>query len=72
MDPSTPVLIICRGVLLVHALPNVASANISFAEGVRRVYGVIIIVGFVGGGNTETSLMVRPLNNFWSKIPLLV
>ena len=72
MDPSPPVLMIHRGVLIVQALPDVAYAKIYFATGVSSVCGVNLIVGFVGGGKTETSLMVRPLNNFWFKIPLLV
>ena len=72
MDPSTPVLLIRRGDLLVHALPDVARANISFISGVSSIYGVSIIIGFVSKGKTETSLMVGQLNNCWSKITLLV
>ena len=67
MDLSTPVLMIHCEVLLVQALPNVASVNISFTAGVSSICGVILIteiLGFVGGGKTETSSMVRQLNNF--------
>ena len=67
MDPSTPVLLIRRVVLLVHALPDVTSANIYFTTGVISVYGVspiTAILGFFDGGKTEISLMVRQLNKF--------
>ena len=72
MDPLTLVLMILRVVLLVHALPNIVSADISFVAGVRSVYGVSLIAGFFGRGNIETSLMVLQFNTFWSKITLLV
>ena len=67
----TPVLLTCRSVLLVHAFPDAASANISFDAGAISVYGTSTI-GFVGGGWTGTSLMVRQVNTFSSKILLLV
>ena len=67
MDLSTPVLLIHFGFLLVHALPNVVSENIYSTAGFSSVCGVIIIaeiVKFVGRGKTETSPVVRKLNNF--------
>ena len=75
MGLLTPVLLICRGVLLVHALPDNASTNISFAAGVSSVCGVSLLVEilrFVRRGTTETSPMVRQLNNFWANLSLLV
>ena len=58
MDLSTPVLLIRRRVLIVHVLPNIASANISFTPIVSSVFGVSLIVGFIGRDKTETSTMV--------------
>ena len=72
IDLSTPVLLIRRGVLLVNTFPNIASANVSFNAGVISVCGFSLVVEFIGGGKIETSPMVRKLNNFWSKIMLLV
>ena len=72
MDLPTPVLLILRGVLLVHVLPDVASAKISFTAGVISVYGVSLIVRFVDRGKTGTSPMVQTLYNFWSKTLFLV
>ena len=69
---STPVLLIRRGVLLVDAFRGVVYEKISFTSGIRNVYGVSVIVSFVGGFKTETFLIGRPLNNCWSKILLLV
>ena len=69
MDPSMPVLILCRGVLLVHTLPVVASTNISFIAGVSCVCGGSIIaatIRFSVKDKTETSLMIRKLNMFGS------
>ena len=67
----TPILITCRGILLVHTLPNVASANIFFATGVISVYGASKI-GFSSRVWTGTSPMVRHLNIFAPKILLVV
>ena len=70
MDPSTQVLLIFRGVLLVHALTDVAYEKIYFTAGISSVWGASIIAAiseFVGGGKTETSLMVLQLNNFGPK-----
>ena len=70
--PLTPVLLTHRGVLDVHAPPNASSAKISLVTGVRSIGGVNLttaIPGFVGGFKTG---MVRKLNNFCSKIMLLV
>ena len=72
MDLSTPVLLIRRKVILVHALHGVTLTKIFSIEGVRSVCGVSIVVRFISGGKAETSMMVRQLNNFWFKIPLLV
>ena len=75
MDLSTPFLMIRPGFLLVHTLSDVAPVSISFTTGIGSVCGVFLILailGLVGGGKTETSLMVRQLKMFWSKIPLLV
>ena len=69
--PLTPVLLICRGVLLVYTLLDVVSAKIFFTVGVIRVCGASTI-GFTGRVWTGTSPMVRKLNNFPSKITLLV
>ena len=68
---KTPVQINCHGVLLVHALSDVVSADISFTAGVRSVCGISLIVFFCGR-KMETSLMFRPLNIFWSKFSLLM
>ena len=67
----TPVLLICRGVLLVYTLLDVASEKIFFTIGVISVCGSIKI-GFTGRVWTGTSPMVRQLNTFTSKITLLV
>ena len=67
MDPSMPVLMIRRGVMLIHALIDVAFTNISCTTGFISVCGVSLIVRLVGGGKTETSPMVRPLNMFGPK-----
>ena len=72
MDMSTPVLLVCRGVVLVHMLPGVASAKISFTAGISSVCAVSLTVGLLGGCKKETSPMVRPLNNVLSKTSLLV
>ena len=72
MDISTPLLMIHWSVLIVHTLPDVASAKISFTAGVSSVCGVSLNVVFLGGGTTKNYLMVRQLNNLWSRIPLLV
>ena len=64
---STPVLLTCRGVLLVHAVPNVAFENIFFTTGIISVCGVTTI-RFDGGGKEETFLMVLQLNNFRPKL----
>ena len=75
MDMLMSVLINCPQVLFVHAFSAAASTNIYCTTVVRNICGTISITsipGFVGGGKTETSLMVRQLNKFWSKIPLLV
>ena len=74
VDPSTPVLLIRCRVLFIHALPNVASANISCTSGISSVCGassIAAILDFVRVDKTETSLMV-PKQWFWSIIPLLV
>ena len=68
---STPILLTCHSVLLVHMFPDVASAKISFTAGIRSVYGVREI-GFAGEGWKGTSLMVSQLNEFSSKIPFFV
>ena len=60
-----------HGVWLVHTLTGVASTKIFFTTDVISVYGPSII-GFAGGDWTGTSSMVRHLNNFPSKITLLV
>ena len=75
MDPSTTALLIFWGVLFFHPLPDVASENIFCTAGVSSVCGIIpiaAIFGFFGGGKTETYMMVRKLDNFCSKILLLV
>ena len=75
MYPSIPVLMICRRVLLFNVLPDVSSLKIYFAAVFSRDCGGSIIeaiLGFIVGGKTETYPMVRQLNNFRSKIPLLV
>ena len=71
MVPSTPILIIFRGVLLVHALPGVASTNIFFTASVISICAASI-TGFVGGVKAEIYPMVRQLNNVSSSILLLV
>ena len=63
-----PVLLTCRGVLDIHAPPEIVSAKVLFITGVRSANGVNLITkipGFVGGENTG---MVRQLNNFRSGI----
>ena len=68
VDLSTPVLMILRGVLLVHVLLDDASAMISFTSGISSVRGassIAPILWFVRGCKTETSPIVRPLNIFW-------
>ena len=72
MDPSTQVLLIFHGVLLVHELSVVVPAKISFTIGVSRICDISLIVRFILRGKADTSTMVRPLNNFWSKITLPV
>ena len=72
MNLSTPVLLIHCRVLLVYAFPDVESSKITFTTGIRSICDTSLIIGFVGGGNIETYLMVRQLNNVWSKILLLV
>ena len=52
MDTSKPVFLIQRRDLIVHALPNVASAKVSFTAGVSSVYGVSLIVRVIGRGKT--------------------
>ena len=72
MLPLMPVLLNCRLVLDVHAPPDAMSTNVSFVSGIRSVGGVNIITKipvFVSRGKTG---MVRQLNIFCSKIPLLV
>ena len=69
--PSNTVLLTFCGVLLVHLLPGVASAEILFAAGIIRICGASTI-RFDGGGWTWTSLIFRYLNNFLSNILLLV
>ena len=75
MDPSTPVLLISCGVLLVHVLLDLVSTYISFTAIIYSVCGVSLIVKilkFFVGVKTDTSPMVRQLKNIWSKITLLV
>ena len=70
MDPAIQVLLICRGVLFVYALPNITSANVSFIAGDISICGVVLIteiLGFVGRGKIDTSPMVQSLNNFGPK-----
>ena len=70
--PPTLVLLTCQGFMDVHTLSNAASAMIYFVAGVKSVCGVNLISaipGFFDGGKTG---MVRELNNFCSRFPLLV
>ena len=63
-----PVLITCDRFLDVHALPNVASANIYFVADVRSIGGINIITktpGFVGGGKIG---MFQQLNKNFHKL----
>ena len=74
--PFNPILVTCRGFLLIHAPPYAVSTKKSFIAGVKSVHGatrigtiLLSIPGFIAGGKIG---MVRLLINLCSKIPLLV
>ena len=75
MGMSAPALLIFPRVLLFHVLPNVVYANIYFTAGISSVCGdslIAEILRFISRGKTDTSPIVRQLNNSWYNIPLLV
>ena len=51
---------------------DIGSTTIFFTAGIIIIFDVSLIMGFGGRGKKETSPMVRKINYFWSKNPLIL